>query len=72
MQTFIERITKIITANFPDGIRDDFIDSNKVFKTYFDNYNNEIISRNKIAEIIHANGIDFQNLYDGEKIFVAQ
>ena len=57
MQAVIERITEIITTNFPNGIRNDFIDSNKVLQIYSADYDDEIISRNKIAEIIHSNGI---------------
>ena len=57
MQDNIKRITEIITANFPNGIRDDFIDTNKVLRIYSANYANENISRDLIVKAIHKNGI---------------
>ena len=70
MQAVIERVIKIITANFPNGIRDDFIDLNKILKIYFANYDDEIISRNKIAEIIHSNGIAVDGRFGSVKQIV--
>ena len=57
MQDNVKRITEIITANFPNGIRDDFIDTNKVLRIYSANYANENISRDLIVRAIHENGI---------------
>lgn len=57
MQDTVKRIIEIITANFSNGIRDDFIDTNKVLRIYSANYANENISRDLIAKVIYENGI---------------
>lgn len=57
MQDTVKRIINIIIANFPNGIRDDFIDTNKVLRIYLANYANENISRDLIAKVIYENGI---------------
>jgi len=54
----IKKVTEIIRNNFPNGIRDDFIDTNKVSRIYSASYDGEHISRNYIVEIIRANGIE--------------
>lgn len=56
MQDVIKRITDIIIANFPNGIRDDFIDAGKVLRIYSANYSDEI-SRAAVIDAIRANGI---------------
>jgi len=56
MQDIIKRIIKIIVANFPNGIRDDFIDTSKVLRIYSTDYANEKISRDLITDVIR-NGI---------------
>lgn len=58
MQNVARRIVDIITANFPNGIRDDFIDTNKVLRIYSSSYTAEKISRELIADAIHTNGIE--------------
>lgn len=58
MSDFVKRIEGIMTANFPNGIRDDFIDTNKVLRIYSANYTDEMISRYRITNIIHDNGIE--------------
>ena len=58
MQDTVKRIIEIITANFSNGIRDDFIDTNKVLRIYSANYANENISRDLIVKAIHENGIE--------------
>lgn len=58
MQDIIKKIIKIIVANFPNGVRDDFIDTNKVLRIYLANYANEKISRAAVIDAIRANGIE--------------
>lgn len=58
MQDVTKKIIEIIMANFPNGIRDDFIDTNKVRRIYSANYTDENISRDLIVDVIHANGIE--------------
>jgi len=54
----MKNVIEIIKENFPNGIRDDFIDTNKVSRIYSASYDGEHISRNYIVEIIRANGIE--------------
>ncbi len=54
----MKNVIEIIKENFPNGIRDDFIDTNKVSRIYSASYDSEHISRNYIVEIIRANGIE--------------
>lgn len=58
MQNVVTRIVDIIADNFPNGIRDDFIDTNKVLRLYSANYPDGNISRSLIANVIHANGME--------------
>ncbi len=58
MKDGVEKIVEIIRCNFPNGLRDDFIDTNKVLRIYSANSPKEKISRSNIAEIIRANGIE--------------
>ena len=58
MQDVTKKIIEIITANFPNGIRDDFIDTNKVLRIYSSDYADEKISRSMVADVIHTNGIE--------------
>ena len=64
MQDVTKKIIEIITANFPNGIRDDFIDTKKVLRIYSSTYPVEKISRDVVAAVIHANGIE-----DGGKFY---
>ena len=45
-------------SDFPNGIRDDFIDTNKVLRIYSSKHADGNISRNLVADVIHANGIE--------------
>ncbi len=62
MQNFTEdaakKVLEIIKEHFQNGIRDDFIDTNKVRKIYSTNYSGENVSRDFVIEIIRANGIE--------------
>ena len=58
MQDTAEKIIGIIKENFPNGIRNDFIDISKVLRIYSANYDGDNISRNFIVKIIRANGIE--------------
>lgn len=58
MKEIINKITEIIKENFPNGIRDDFIDIKKVSRIYSASNDGEHISRNYIVDIIRANGIE--------------
>ena len=66
MQDVTKKIIEIIAANFPNGIRDDFIDTNKVSRIYSATCPAEKISRDIVAAVIHANGIED----DGKFYFV--
>ena len=52
----MEKILKIIADNFPNGIRDDFIDTNRVLKIYSATHADENVSLDFIATVIRANG----------------
>lgn len=58
MRDIVKNVTEIIKDNFQNGIRNDFIDTNKVFKIYSTSYSDENITRDFVAEIIRANGIE--------------
>lgn len=58
MQDIVKNVVDIMRSNFPNGIRDDFIDTSKVSRIYSVNNDGEHISRNYIVEIIRANGIE--------------
>ena len=58
MQDIVKNVIDVIRNNFPNGIRDDFIDTNKVSRIYSASYDGEHISRNYVVEIIRANGIE--------------
>lgn len=58
MQDIVKNVVDIMRSNFPNGVRDDFIDTSKVSRIYSVNNNGEHISRNYIVEIIRANGIE--------------
>ena len=51
-----EKIGAVVRKNFPNGIRDDFIDTNKVLKIFRASYAEEI-SRKEIVEVIRAHGL---------------
>ena len=53
-----EKIIKIIAENFPNGVRDDFIDTNKILKIYRAKFPEENISAEKITNAIHAQGTE--------------
>lgn len=58
MQNVTERITEIIMSDFPNGIRDDFIDTNKVMRIYSAKYTDKNISQDLVADVIHKKGIE--------------
>ena len=58
MQNSIKKIIEIIISNFPNGIRDDFIDTHKVMRIYSSSYTGESISQDSIADVIHTKGIE--------------
>ena len=57
MADAMTKILEIVKNNFPNGIRDDFIDLNKVLRIYSASGAGANISRDFIAEVIRANGI---------------
>lgn len=57
MKDTARKIISIIKENFSNGIRDDFIDVNKLLKIFLDKYPNENISREFIFEVIRSIGI---------------
>ena len=57
MQNFTQTIIEIIKNNFPNGIRDDFIDINKVRRLYLERHANEENLRALIGYIICRDGI---------------
>ena len=56
MQSAERKIMETIAVNFHNGIRDDFIDTNKILRLCSADKN---ISLDLIAEVIHAKGIEF-------------
>lgn len=77
MQNVAERIAEIVRDNFPNGIRDDFIDANRVLRIYAAEYADEKISPNYVVEVIRANGIEIGGRFhfiseeDAERILLA-
>ena len=57
MKDVVKRIIEIITANFPNGIRGDYIDATRVSRIYSAHYADENISRDFIINAIRENGI---------------
>lgn len=58
MPDVAKKIIEIVKENFPNGIRDDFIDTRKILRIYSANHDDENISQDLIAEVIRAEGID--------------
>ena len=58
MRNVEEKIVDIIKDNFPNGLRADFIDTNRILRIYSADHTAENISRNFIVNIIRANGIE--------------
>jgi|GEM_PF-6588205 len=58
MEDKVKNVIEIIRGNFPNGIRDDFIDTNKVRKIYSANYPDENITRDFVAFVIRTHGIE--------------
>lgn len=52
------KIVKIIAENFPNGVRDDFIDISKILKIYHAKLPEENISADEVINIIHAKGTE--------------
>ncbi|MBR1421801.1 MAG: hypothetical protein IJ575_12210 [Selenomonadaceae bacterium] len=57
-------VLDLIKENFQNGIRDDFIDTNKLMRIFLKEYPDEEISRDFILEVIHENGI-----HDGDRFY---
>lgn len=57
MQNIATKILDVIKNNFPYGIRDDFIDTNKVLRIYLAERDDETVTQNQIARVIHENGV---------------
>lgn len=53
-----EKIVKIIAENFPNGVRDDFIDINKILRIYRAEFPSENISADEVKDIIYAKGTE--------------
>lgn len=58
MQDIVKKIIEIIRNNFSNGVRNDFIDINKVRKIYSANYSDENITQSFVVDIIRAHGIE--------------
>ncbi len=75
MQNAERKIIETIAGNFYNGIRDDFIDTNKILRLCSADKN---ISLDLIAEVIHKKGIEFggrfyfvtENISSGVKCFI--
>ena len=61
MQDIVKQIIKIMMKIFPNGIRDDFIDHNKVLRVCSAKHGN--ISRDFIVKIIHTHGIEIDDRF---------
>lgn len=57
MENISAKIIDIVKENFPNGVRDDYIDMNKIFRIYSAQYPDENISREFISEVVRENGI---------------
>ena len=58
MQDIVKKIIEIIRDNFSNGVRNDFIDTNKIRKIYSVSYSDENITQSFVSGIIRANGIE--------------
>ncbi|MCR5834343.1 MAG: hypothetical protein K6G55_06830 [Selenomonadaceae bacterium] len=58
MEGLTEKVLGIIRGNFPNGIRNDFIDISKVLRIYSANYPDEDISPYSVTQIILGHGIE--------------
>lgn len=58
MQNIVEELIDIIRRNFPNGVREDFIDLNKILRLYSTEHADKKISYALIANTIHTNGIE--------------
>ncbi|MBR3051009.1 MAG: hypothetical protein IKI08_07690 [Selenomonadaceae bacterium] len=63
MQTVIEKVIDIIRENFPNGIRNDYIDTGKILRLYSSNHADEIISREFVTSVIHVNGLELSGRF---------
>ena len=52
-----------IWENFPNGIRNDYIDIGKILRLYSSKHEGEIISREFVMSVIHVNGIEFNGRF---------
>lgn len=68
MQNATKKIIDIIRENFPNGVRDDYIDINRILRIYAAKGADENISRDLITDTLHANGIE----YGGRFYFISE
>ena len=57
-QDTVKRFINIVSENFSNGIRDDFIDTTKILRIFSANYPEENIFRDSLIDIIHTNGLE--------------
>ena len=63
MQSVVEQVIDIIRENFPNGIRNDYIDTNKILKLYSSTHDNGNLSREFVTSVIHVNGIELRGRF---------
>lgn len=68
MQNVTKKLIDIIKENFPNGVRDDYIDTNRILRIYSAKGADENISLDRITDTIHANGIE----YGGRFYFISE
>lgn len=63
----VREIIELINADFPNGIRDDVIDTNKILRLYSEKFADQVISNKLVTNVIHNFGVE----HDGRFYFVS-
>lgn len=54
----VKEIIELINADFPNGIRDEVTDTNKILRLYSEKFADEVISNKLVTKVIHKFGIE--------------
>lgn len=67
MRNIVKKILELLNANFPNGIREDPTDTDKILRLYSEKFPDEIISKRLAVRVIHNFGTE----YDGKFYFIS-